>query len=85
MPIVLVRSMKKKMKQVLQKSVEIGHASNLKRLEQPKNNLEEVVTFQNGEQNKLEDITKNIKLKIVLPTKNHPPKLRCIKIELEIP
>jgi len=75
MPTVLVRSMKNKMKQVLQKSVEVGHVRNLKRLEQPKNDLEEVVTFQSGEQKKLEDIIENTKLKIVQPTKNHPPKL----------
>jgi len=74
MPIVLTRSMKKNMKQVLQKNAKIGHVSKLEWL-QPKNDLEEVVTFQSGEQNKLENVTKNIELEIVRPTKNHPPKL----------
>jgi hypothetical protein len=33
----------------------------------------------------LEDVTKNNKPKIIQPIKNHPPKLKCIKIELKIP
>jgi hypothetical protein len=35
------------------KNAEVDHVSNLKQLEQPKNDLEEVVTFQSEEQNKL--------------------------------
>jgi hypothetical protein len=34
---------------------------------------------------KLEDITKNIKPKIVRPTKNHPPKLQDIKTKPKTP
>jgi hypothetical protein len=42
----LTRSiMKKRMEEVLQKSVEIGHASNLEWLEQPKIDIEEAMTF----------------------------------------
>jgi hypothetical protein len=59
--------MKKKMEQVLEKNVEVSHVSNLKQLEQPTINLEEVVTFHRGEQNKLEDVTINIELKIIRP------------------
>jgi hypothetical protein len=39
--------------------------------------------FSNGEQNELEDVTKNTELEIVQPTKNHPSELWHIKIELE--
>jgi hypothetical protein len=46
----------------------------LKQLKKTKINIKEVETFYNGEQNKLEDVTKNTKPKIVRPTKNHPPK-----------
>ncbi len=31
----------------------------------------------------MEDVTKNIEPKIVLPTKNHPPRLQCVKTELK--
>jgi hypothetical protein len=34
-------------------------------LEQPKNNIEETMTFHTGEKNELEDITENIEPKIV--------------------
>jgi hypothetical protein len=37
--------MKKRMDQVSQESVEVGHVSHLEQLEQPKNNPKEVVTF----------------------------------------
>jgi hypothetical protein len=57
--------MKKKMKHVLEKNVEVSHVSNPKRLKQPTINLEEVVTFHRGEENKLEDVTINIKQKII--------------------
>jgi hypothetical protein len=49
MPIVLTRSMKKRIEHVLQESVEVGHINNLERVEQPKIDLEEVATFHNGE------------------------------------
>jgi len=52
------------MEKVLQKNVEVGHIGNLERLKQPKINLK-AMTFHSGEQNELEDITKNIKPKIV--------------------
>ncbi len=51
----------------------------------PKNNPKEVVTFHIGEQNKLEDITKNIEPKIIQPIGNHPLELRCIKTKLKTP
>jgi hypothetical protein len=41
------------------------------------------MTFRNGEENKLEDVIENTKPKLIWPTRNHPPKLWCIKIELE--
>jgi hypothetical protein len=41
--------MKKRMEEVLQESVEIGHASNLEWLEQPKINIKEATTFHSGE------------------------------------
>jgi len=71
--------MKKRMEQVLQASVKVGHISNLKRLKQWKIDSKEATTFHSGEQNELENITKNIKPKTIQPTKNHPPKLRHIK------
>ncbi len=46
----------------MQESVEVGYIGSSERLEQPKINLEEATTFHNGEQNELEDVTKNIKL-----------------------
>jgi hypothetical protein len=55
----------------------------LKQLEKPMIDKKEARTFHNGEQNKLEDITKNTKLETVRPTKNHLSKLWCIKIKLE--
>jgi hypothetical protein len=51
----------------------------------PKINPKEATTFHNGEQNKLEDITKNIELENVQLTKNHPLELRCINTELKTP
>jgi len=46
----LTRSiMKKKVEEVLQKNVEIGHASNLEWLEQPKIDIKEATTFHNAE------------------------------------
>ncbi len=57
----------------MQESVEVWHVGNLEWLKAPKNNIKETMTFHNGEQN-IEDATKNIVPKIVLPTKNHPPK-----------
>jgi hypothetical protein len=47
----------------LQKNVEIGHTSNLEQLKQPKINLK-AMTFDSGDQNELQDITKNIKPKL---------------------
>ncbi len=41
--------MKKIMEEVLQKNVEIQHASNLEWLKQSKTDIEEATTFQNGE------------------------------------
>jgi hypothetical protein len=57
------------------------HVAYSKQLEKPNINIKEARTFHNGEQKKLEDITKITKLEIVRPTKNHPLKLWCIKIE----
>jgi hypothetical protein len=85
MPIVLTRSMKKRIEHVLHENVEIGCVNNQEWVEQPKIDLEEATTFHCGEWNKVEDVTKNIELKIIWPTRNHPPELQCIKIELEIP
>jgi polyhydroxyalkanoate synthesis regulator phasin len=48
----------------LQESAKVRHARHLEWLEQPKINLEEAKTFHNGEQNKLENIIKNIEPKI---------------------
>ncbi len=53
------------MEQVLQKSAEVGHVSNTKRLEQPKNDLKDAMTFHSGEQNKSEDVIENTKLEII--------------------
>jgi len=39
------------------------------------------MTFHSGEQNELENITKNIEQEIVWPIENHPPKLWHIKTE----
>jgi hypothetical protein len=62
MPTVLTRSMKKIMEHVLQESAKVGHIGSSKWLEQPKINLKVVTNFHSGEQNELEDVTKNIKL-----------------------
>jgi hypothetical protein len=43
------------------------------------------MTFHNGEQNELEDVTKNIESKIIRPTENHPLGLRCIKTKPKTP
>jgi hypothetical protein len=77
--------MKKIMEQVLQKHFEVGHESNLKQLEQSKIDPKEAMTFHNGEQNKLEDITKNIEPEIKQPTTNHPPELQCMKTKPKTP
>ncbi len=69
----------------MQESVEVGHLNNSEWLEQPKNDLKESMTFHNGEQNELEDVTKNIKSKIVRPTKNHPLELWRIMIKTKTP
>ncbi len=53
------------MEYVLQENVELGHVSNRKRLQQPKNDPKEDVTFHNGEKNELEDITENTKPKTI--------------------
>lgn len=72
------------MKQVLQKNAEVRHTINsLERLELLKINMEEAMTFHNGEQNELEYVIKNIEPRDKQPIKNHPPKLWHIKIELE--
>ncbi len=57
--------MKKKMQQVLQENVEVGHVSNTKRLEQPKNDLEEAMTFHTEGQNELEDVIEKTKLETI--------------------
>jgi hypothetical protein len=50
MPTMLTTSiMKKRMEEVLQESVEVGHASSSKCLEQPKINIEEDTTFHSAE------------------------------------
>lgn len=77
--------MKKRMEQVLHESAEVGHMSNLERLEQPKNDPKEIVTFHNGEENELENVTKTTKLKTIRPTKNCPSRLWRIKIEPKTP
>jgi hypothetical protein len=43
------------------------------------------MTFHSGEQNKLENITKNIEREIVWPIENHPPELWHIKTKSETP
>jgi len=43
------------------------------------------MTFHNEEQNELEDITENIKLKIAWPIGNHPSELWCMKIKPKTP
>jgi hypothetical protein len=43
------------------------------------------MTFHNGEENEVEDVAQNTKLKIIRPTKNHPLELLRIKIKLETP
>lgn len=68
-----------RMNKVLQESAKVGHVSNRKWLEQSKNVPQEVVTFHNGEQTKLENATKHTKLKTIRPTRNHPTKLQHIK------
>ncbi len=50
------------MEHVLQESAKVGHIGSSKWLEQPKINLKVVTNFHSGEQNELEDVTKNIKL-----------------------
>ncbi len=65
-------SMKKKMEQILQKIVELRHKGNLEQLEQSRIDPKEAMTFHIGEQNKLEDVTKNTQSKIVRPTRNCP-------------
>ncbi len=57
----------------------MGHVGSLEKLELPKINIEEATTFHNGEQNKLEDITKNTKLEIGRPIKNHPSEIITIE------
>jgi hypothetical protein len=59
--------------------------NNLEWLEQPKNDLEEVVTFHSGDQNKYKDDIRNIESKTIQPIGNHPLKLWRIKIELKTP
>jgi hypothetical protein len=49
--------------------------NNLKQLERPKNHPEEAMTFHGGQENELEDVTKNIKLKTLQPIRNHPSQL----------
>jgi hypothetical protein len=43
------------------------------------------MTFHIGEQNKLEDVTKNTEPKTIQPTRNYPPKLQRIKIKSKTP
>jgi len=43
------------------------------------------MTFHNGEQNELNDVIKHTKLKIIRPTRNHPPKLWHIKTKPKLP
>ncbi len=73
------------MEQVWQKNVEVRHESNLEQLEQSKIDPKEAMTFHNGEQNKLEDTTKNIEPKTIRPIENHPPELRHIKTKPKTP
>jgi hypothetical protein len=63
----------------------VGHVSNTEQLNQPNNNLKEVVTFHSGEQNDLEDVTKNTELETIQPIRNHPLKLRHIKTKQKAP
>jgi hypothetical protein len=63
------------MEHVLQKNVEIRYACSLENLELPKIDMEEVVTFHNGEQNDLEGIIKSTKLKANRPTRKNPLEL----------
>jgi len=43
------------------------------------------MTFHIGEQNELEDVTKNTEPKTIQPIRNYPPELQRIKIKLKIP
>ncbi len=81
----LIRSMKKRMEQVLQKNAEMGHVSNMEQLEQPKKDLEEAMTFHSGVPKKLEDVIENIESKIIQPIGNHPLKLWCMKTKPNTP
>lgn len=56
-------SMQKEMEQVLQKTIKVEHSKSLKGVKLPKINFEEVVTFQNREQDHFTDITKKSKPK----------------------
>jgi hypothetical protein len=76
--------MKKEMEQVLQETIKVEHSKSLEGIELPKINFEEVVTFQNKEQDHFVDITKKSKPKNCRPTKNHPPKLRRVATKLKI-
>jgi hypothetical protein len=71
--------MKKRMEQVLQANVKVGHIGNLERLKQPNIDPKEATTSHSEEQHELEDITKNIKPKTIQATKNHLSKLQRIK------
>jgi hypothetical protein len=72
------------MEQVLQKTIKIRHVSNLKWLEHPKIDLEEVATFHSEEQDKLEDFIKNIEPKTIWSIENHLLKLWRIKTNPKI-
>jgi hypothetical protein len=75
--------MKKKMEQVLQKTIKVEHSKSLKGIKLPKINFEEVVTFQNREQGHFMDITKKSKPKNWRPTKNHPLELQHVATKLK--
>ncbi len=55
--------MQKEMEQVLQETIKVEHSKSLKGVKLPKINFEEVVTFQNREQDHFTDITKKSKPK----------------------
>ncbi len=66
------------MEQVLQETIKVEHSKNLKGVKLPKINFEEVITFQNKEQDHFTDTTKKSKPENWRPTKNHPLELRHV-------
>jgi hypothetical protein len=56
--------MKKEMEQVLQETIKVEHSKSLKGVKLPKINFQEIVTFQNREQDHFTRLPKNQNQKI---------------------